>query len=235
MNHPTTAAILSMPSRGAARLKRAVVSTAIAAFFGAIMVAGIGGAGSAHADTWLDEWHDYDGSHIEIYRDDNGNLYVWGVEADGENWVFTFEGNPNPEDPDGDTPMTPETIKELIKKVAGEMSEPEVAFWDNFLGTYLTGKGEGLIPVYNPFDIANTYDDGTGGGGSGIDGTGGDVLEQLRNSGGGMPTNDDEERDDFGTETPKDGMYDDVMVGPPELINPNPTLSGERTADAVAP
>jgi hypothetical protein len=23
-------------------------------------------------------------------------------------------------------------------------------------------------------------------------------------------------------------MFDDVMVGPPELINPNPTLEGER-------
>ena len=103
------------------------------------------------------------------------------------------------------------------------------------LALALTRHATSKIAVYNPSDIANTYDDGTGGGGSGIDGTGGDVLEQLRNSGGGMPANDDEERDDFGTETPKDGMYDDVMVGPPELINPTPTLSGERTEGAVAP
>lgn len=219
------------------RLHRAAVSTAIAAFFGAIVIASVGSPTGAKADTWLDEWHDYDGSHIEIYADDDGNLYVWGVEADGEQWSYTFDDNPNPDDPDSSTPLTPENVKEMIKKYGGEMSEPEESFWDNFLGSYLTGKGSGLIPKYNPSDIAQTYDDGAGGGsGNGIDGTGGDITEQLKHSGGGgSPDNgDDDERDDYGTESPKDGMYDDVMVGPPELINPNP-MRVEETAMDVQP
>ena len=28
--------------------------------------------------------------------------------------------------------------------------------------------------------------------------------------------------DDFGTDSPKHGMFEDDMPGPPELINPNP-------------
>ena len=34
--------------------------------------------------------------------------------------------------------------------------------------------------------------------------------------------------EDWGTDSPTTGFYDDVIVGPPELINPNPTLNGER-------
>jgi len=123
--------------------------------------------------------------------------------------------------------MTPEKIKEMIRKYAGEMSKPEEEFWDNFIGKYMSGNGDGLIPHYNPSDSGQAYDDGTGAGG-GFDGNGGDILDQMRGHGsGGASGGQDkgEHADDtYGTETPKDGMYEDDMPGPPELINPNPVL-----------
>ncbi len=224
------------PPSGGVRLKKAIVSAAITAFFGALCFVSMGTPSSAHADTWLDEWHDQDGSHIEIWEDDNGYLYVWGVEADGENWVYTFNENPNPDDPSSnDSPLTPEVIKELLKKYGHEMNAEEEDFWGSFLGHYLSDKGDGIVPVHNPSDLANEYDDGAGGGvGGGFDGNGGDFVEQMKRNGGGTPDGgDDEDRDDYGTEAPKDGMYDDVMVGPPELINPNPVAVDEKAQEAI--
>ena len=222
------AAILQLRTWRRPRLRRGIVSAAFAAFLGVAMFATLGSAQPAHADTHIIEYHNEDGSVIEIWQDNNGKLYAWGTEADGEQWSYTFDDNPNPDDPSSsDGPMTPEKIKEMIRKYAGEMSKPEEEFWDNFIGKYMSGNGDGLIPHYNPSDSGQAYDDGTGAGG-GFDGNGGDILDQMRGHGsGGASGGQDkgEHADDtYGTETPKDGMYEDDMPGPPELINPNPVL-----------
>ena len=221
------------------RIKRALVGMALAAFLSATLIAGLGGARSAYAATLIEEWHNGDYSYVQLWQQDDGSYFFWGVEADGEEWVYVPEGNPNPEDPSSnDTPLTPEAVMEMLKKYSGGMTMPEEEFWGGMLGKIFSEKGEGLIPVWNPPDIAKTYEDFGGAGGGGFDPNGGDILEQLKNR-GTPPTenpNDDEERDDYGTEEHKDGMYDDVMVGPPELINPNPTSTTERLAmETVAP
>jgi hypothetical protein len=115
-----------------------------------------------------------------------------GVEADGENWVFTRR-QPNPEDPDGDTPTTPETIKELIKKVAGECPARSASGTTSSAPTS-QAKARAHPRLQPPTSLTRTTTDRRRRSGTWHWRR---RLEQLRNSGGGMPTND-EERDDFG-------------------------------------
>jgi YD repeat-containing protein len=217
-------------ARGAARIKQAVVSTAIAAFFGALIVTGLGSPNSAYADEHIIEYHNEDGSVMEFYKDENGNYWAWITWADGEQTSYTFDDNPNPEDPNGDSgAMTPEKLKALIEKYAGEMSAYEEEFWSSFFGKYLADKDLGIVPVHNPSPIA--YDFEGEGGGLGFDPNGGNIVDQLGDPKGDPDNpNDGEDREDYGTETPPSpGMFEDDMPGPPELINPNPTLRDETT------
>jgi hypothetical protein len=213
----------------AGRIKRAVVATALSAFFGALTIASLGGPTAAHADTHIIEYHNEDGSVIEIWMDDKGNLYAWGTEADGEQWSYTFESNPNPDDPSSaDGGITPEKLKELIKKYAGEMAELEEDFWDSFIGRYLGDKNLGINPVHNPNPVGYEFEGELGG--PGFDPNGGDILDQLGTPPGTPedPNKTDDDRDDYGTETPRTGMYEDDMPGPPEIINPPVLLEGGR-------
>ncbi|QEG39571.1 hypothetical protein [Roseimaritima ulvae] len=54
-----------------------------------------------------------------------------------------------------------------------------------------------------------------------FDGTGGSLSEQLKKGGKKQGTSDDD--DDDGRSPQGSPVFDDFMVGPPELINPNPT------------
>lgn len=222
---------------GLTRVKRVVLGAALASFLGVSMFAGFGGVGSARAYEYVDGIVDSDGTVIEFYQNDDGSLFAWITTADGEETSYTFDDNPNPQDDNPSSgPMTPEALIELLKKLKGEGLENEGDFWGSELGKLLIEKGEGLIPVYNPSEIGQQYDDGTLGGG-GFDPNGGDIIDQLRNSGGGSPSggaDEDDRNDDYGTGVNDDEMFDDFMVGPPELINPNPTLEDERTLEMDA-
>lgn len=208
------------------RLKRGIVAGTLATFLGAAAFTTFGTATTARAAEWQDEWHDNDGSYIEIWKNDDGSLFIWGHDADGEQWTYTPGDNPNPFDetvPSGPTSL--EDILELIKKAHGEGLQPDVDFWGNVLGKGMTGRGEGLIPVYNPSE--KTYDDGTGGG-TGFDPNGGDFGDQLGHHGspGGQSSGGQDKGDHaddmHGWDPQKTGLFEDDMPGPPELINPNP-------------
>ena len=208
------------------RLKRGVMAGALATFLGASMFTAVSTATQAHAAEWQDEWHDNDGSYIEIWKNDDGSLFIWGHDADGEQWSYTVDDNPNPYDESTTSgPTSVQDIIDLIKKAHGEGLQMDADFWGNVLGKGMTDRGDGLIPVYNPAD--RTYDDGTGGG-TGFDPNGGGFGDQLGHGGtpggqsSGGAVKGEHEDDDFGTETPKTGLFEDEMPGPPELINPNP-------------
>jgi len=225
VNHLSTENEPTLWTRGAAHLKRAVVATAISAFFGALAIASFGSPTSAHADEHIIEYHNEDGSVMEFYKDDNGNYWAWITWANGDQTSYTFDDNPNPEDPNSDSgAMTPEKLKELIKKYAGEMSEYEEEFWSSFFGKYLADKDLGIVPVHNPSPIGYEFE---GAGGGGFDPNGGDILDQLGTPPGDPrdPNEGHEDEDKDPAHTSTGGMYEDDMPGPPELINPNPVLA----------
>lgn len=214
---------------GLTRIKRTILGAALASFLGVTIFASLGSAGSAHAYEHIIGLADDDGTMVEFYKNDDGSLFVWITTADGEESSYTFDDNPNPNDDSPSTgPMTKEAIIELIKKYGGEGLQAEQDFWGNSLGKSLTEQGGGLIPVHNPSDLGKVYEDGVGGGVGGFDPNGGGFIDQLRNNDapGGQASGGQEKgehsEDDFGTETPKTGMFEDDMPGPPELINPNP-------------
>lgn len=231
MNNLSAATDPSLWTRTAARLKRVVLATALAAFLGAGAIASFGAPTAVHADTHVIEYHNEDGSVIEFWLDDKGKLYAWGTEADGEQWSYTFDDNPNPDDTDSSGgPFTPEMVKELIKKYAGEMTKADEEFWASFFGNYISDKNDGIVPIHNPNPVGYEYEGETGGG-LGFDPNGGDPVDQFGDPKGDPkdPNEGNEDRDDYGTETPKTGMFEDDMPGPPELINPNPTLRVDTT------
>lgn len=218
------------------RLKQSIVSAALAAVLGVTLFASLGSVRQAHAAELIEEWHNGDYSYVQLWQQDDGSYFFWGVEADGEEWSYVPESNPNPEDPSSnDTPLTPEAVMEMLKKYSGGFTAEEEDFWGTMLGKLFTDKGDGIIPVHYPSPIGYEFDGELGG--LGFDPNGGDIHDQLGDPKGDPrdPNEGNEDRDDYGTEEHKTGMFEDDMPGPPELINPNPTLrEGDVNVDEKA-
>ena len=159
-----------------------------------------------------------------IWVDDNGNVYQGWIHDDGKWEVIVYwlasPGNPTPDSPSsGEDDLN--TRLALLKQQGGAGEVP-VDDSKTVLGKELTGRGEGLVPVWNPGDVMNESYDGMGGVGGipGFDPNGGSFASQLKNA-GKHGSDDDDNGDD--PDRPEDGgFWGDDMPGPPDLVNPNP-------------
>lgn len=207
------------------------------AFF-ALMIS-LCAANSVLAATWHHVHTDPD-TGLKHYVVDVGNdEWVYAVVLDGE-VVYAEEielsGNPNPED--GTTTPGDEGMWKALLKQQGGTGYLTPEFEDTPLGGILAGQGigkgnyhnpgydeveGGLSPsssqFYNPKDFANEENYG-GLGVGGFNFNGGPIGEQLKN---GIRKNNGRDHSDDNDEGPDvHPFFDDFMVGPPELINPNP-------------
>lgn len=186
------------------------------------------------------------GHHV-VETDDGEWLYV--ITDEDYNVLYAEEieesGNPDPEN--GTTTPGDRSTQEALLKQQGGTGYLTPFLEDTPLGAYLADHGIGIGPYHNPYG-----DDGEGGlspsgirfydpyeesldiGGGGSLGSAlfhynaGSVGQQLKNNGPKKGTGGDDNGDGDGNSPPGSPMFDDFMVGPPELINPNPTIRSFR-------
>lgn len=113
-------------------------------------------AGPAYADKPVYSDLDSDGTVVELYIGADGQVYAVIYHPDG-----TVSGtNPNP-DGDGRGTGKPD-YKNIVKKLAAGKAGLPRSSKNKLFNTVL--KGKGIVPVWNPSDLAKTGDTGAGGG-----------------------------------------------------------------------
>ena len=127
-------------------------------------------AGAALADKPIYSDLDSDGTVVELYQGKDGEIYAVIYHADG-----TVSGtNPNP-DGDGQGTSRPD-YKDMIKKLAAKKGGLRHVSKNTLFNTVL--KGKGIVPVWQPADLAAKTGD-TGAGGAAEQGK---TAESLKNA-----------------------------------------------------
>jgi len=177
-------------------------------------------AGSAYADKPVYSDLDSDGTVIELYIGADGQVYAVFYHPDG-----TVSGtNPNP-DGDGRGTGKPD-YKSIIKKLAAGKAGLPRSSKNTLFNTVL--KGKGIVPVWNPSDLASkTGDTGAGGGAeSGRDAA--SILAQAKKGSSSVKKGSDSKNGEHGAGGDVNGHKGpDNSSGykiKPELVNPNPSF-----------
>ncbi|MBC7608792.1 MAG: hypothetical protein H7228_04310 [Polaromonas sp.] len=188
-------------------------------FSSALLIVSMLLAGPAYADKPVYSDLDSDGTVVELYIGGDGQVYAIIYHTDG-----TVSGtNPNP-DGDGRGTGKPD-YNAIVKKLAAGKGGLPRSSKNTLFNTVL--KGKGIVPVWNPSDLASkTGDTGAGGGAeSGRDAA--SILAQAKKGSSG--------KKDSGSKNGEHGAGGDVNghKGPdnssgykikPELVNPNSSL-----------
>lgn len=183
----------------------------------------------------IDKQNNDDGSFSVKYEVTHWADVEGGVEIDTYHVVVTFfkDGteefgfiNPNPEGDDYTTKGDKDSLEDLALQnakikgiIEGKRRELDPK---SPLGKYLTSKGQGLDPVWNPSDVAgkeNEFDSAVGNGGFGYDPNGGTLSEQLQKKKNKKGNKDDEGGSNGDDPNAPFKPFGD-LPGPPELVNP---------------
>jgi hypothetical protein len=182
-------------------------------------------AGHAGAQTdengvlFVGSYYDEDGVLYELYVYD-GQTYEWILYPDGTAILVEW-GNPNPDDPSGSDPgMGMDAMLALLKQHGGP-AIPTVDFLGTPLGVALVEGGKTIVPIHNPADLANIFEDagGMGGGAGGFDPMGGSIQEQLKQ---GARNGEDDDANGDGSDPLNGEGFWNGLPGPPEVVNPPP-------------
>ncbi len=182
------------------------------AFF--LLLASLLFGGAALADTPVYTDINEDGSVTELYYDKNGQVYAIFYNADG-----TVSGtNPNP-DGDGKGTARPD-YKDIVKKLAALKGGLRHTSKNDLFNTVL--KGKGIVPVWQPADLAAKTGD-TGAGGAAEQGRTAESLKNAAKHGAGSGGSTNGARgaggDVNGHKAPDNSSGYKIK---PELVNPAP-------------
>lgn len=218
-----------------ALLRRSLVG-AMASILLAMVLAGSALAGyTVHYSYW-----DPDtglGHHV-VETDEGDWLYVITDEDYEVYYAEEIEESDNPDPENGTTTPGDDDSRIALLKQKGGTGYATPAWQDTPLGAYLDKRGVGIAPYHNPygdeegglspssFELHDPSEDALFGdghgslGGSLLNPNGGPIREQLKINGRKKGTGDDPNDGSSGPQ--QHPLFDDFMVGPPELINPNP-------------
>ncbi len=171
-------------------------------------------ASAALADKPIFSDIDPDGTVVELYQDKNGEIYAIIYHPDG-----TVSGtNPNP-DGDGRGTARPD-YKDIVKKLAALKGGLRHTTKNNLFNTVL--KGKGIVPVWQPADLAAKTGD-TGAGGAAEQGRTAESLKNAAKHGAGNKGSSNGARgeggDVNGHKAPDNSSGYKIK---PELVNPAP-------------
>lgn len=181
-------------------------------------------AGPAYADKPVYSDLDSDGTVVELYIGADGQVYGVFYHPDG-----TVSGtNPNP-DSDGRGTGKPD-YKDMVKKLAARKGALPRSSKNTLFNTVL--KGKGIVPLWNPADLAAKTGDTGAGGGAESGRNAASILAQAKKGsssvkqGSGSKNGEHGEGGDVnGHKAPDNASGYKIK---PELVNPNPALKSSR-------
>ena len=211
--------IRHQPIRHRSHLERMLIGAVVLMLVvvGSFLLPAKGASAAQDEALFVATYTDEDGVVYELYRW-NDETFEWLIYPDGTIIIIDW-GNPNPED-GTDEGKDLETILALLKQHGGP-ANPVVDFLGTPLGVALVEGGKTIIPIHNPAELADLFEDagGFGGNAGGFDPMGGSIQEQLKKAARGGDGDGD---DGDGDEPPTGAGFWNDLPGPPDLVNPAP-------------